>query len=54
MEIENDRYLDLIGGQAQTFGEGMADVLASITEYADTIEAHEDRFLPGVLEDDAA
>jgi nucleoside-diphosphate-sugar epimerase len=50
MEIENDRYLDLIGGQAQTFGEGMADVLASITEYADTIEAHEDRFLPGVLE----
>jgi UDP-sulfoquinovose synthase len=51
MEIENDRYADLIGGQSTTFGEGMADVFESLTEYEDTIAAHEDRFLPGVLED---
>ena len=51
MEIENDRYLDLIDGQAQDFESGMQDVLASITEYAGVIESHEDRFLPGVLED---
>jgi hypothetical protein len=50
MEIENDRYLALIDGQAQDFESGMDDVLASITEYADVIEAHEDRFLPDVLE----
>jgi nucleoside-diphosphate-sugar epimerase len=51
MEIENDRYLALIDGQAQDFESGMDDVLASITEYADVIESHEDRFLPGVLEE---
>ena len=50
MEIENDRYLGLIDGQAQDFESGMDDVLASITAYADVIEAHEDRFLPDVLE----
>jgi UDP-sulfoquinovose synthase len=50
MEIENDRYLDLIGGQAQAFEGGVEDILASLTRYADVIEAHEDRFLPGVLE----
>ncbi|MEF8977131.1 MAG: NAD-dependent epimerase/dehydratase family protein [Halapricum sp.] len=52
MEIENDRYLDLIDGQDQTFAEGIEDVFATLTEYADRIEAHEDRFLPGVLEPD--
>ncbi len=52
MEIENDRYLDIIDGQAQTFEDGVADVLASLTRYSDVIEAHEDRFLPGVLEDE--
>jgi nucleoside-diphosphate-sugar epimerase len=51
MEIENDRYLDLIDGQAQAFESGMDDVLASITAYENVIEAHEDRFLPGVLEE---
>jgi nucleoside-diphosphate-sugar epimerase len=50
MEIENGRYLDLIGGQAQDFESGVEDVLDTLTRYADTIEAHEDRFLPGVLE----
>jgi len=52
MEIENDRYLDLIDGQDQTFAEGVADIFATLTEHADRIESHEDRFLPGVLEPD--
>jgi UDP-sulfoquinovose synthase len=51
MEIENDRYLDLIGGQRQSFEEGVDDVLGTLTPRADRIAAHEDRFLPGVLEE---
>jgi UDP-sulfoquinovose synthase len=51
MEIENDRYAALIGGQSQSFEEGVRDVLGTLTRYEDTISAHEDRFLPGVLED---
>jgi hypothetical protein len=51
MEIENDRYDALIGGHDQTFEEGVRDVLETLTRYADPIEAHEDRFLPGVLEE---
>ena len=51
MEIENDRYAELIGGQDQDFEDGMYDVFEMLTVYADIIEAHEDRFLPGVLED---
>ena len=54
MEIENDRYLDLIGEQRQTFEEAVDDVLSVLTEHADTIRTHEDRFLPGVLEERAA
>ncbi|GGN92103.1 NAD-dependent epimerase/dehydratase family protein [Haloarcula pellucida] len=50
MEIANERYDDLIGGQAQSFEEGVEDIFETLTRYADTIEAHEDRFLPGVLE----
>jgi nucleoside-diphosphate-sugar epimerase len=53
MEMENDRYADLIGGQSTTFEEGIRDVFESLTQYAERIEAREDRFLPGVLEDDA-
>jgi nucleoside-diphosphate-sugar epimerase len=49
MEIENDRYAELIGGQDQTFEDGVVDIFETLTRYADTIEAHEDRFLPGVL-----
>ncbi|MFC6864177.1 NAD-dependent epimerase/dehydratase family protein [Halomicroarcula sp. GCM10025817] len=52
MEIENDRYAALIGGQSQTFEEGVRDIFGTLTRYADTIEAHEDRFLPGVLSED--
>jgi len=51
MEIENDRYMDLIGEQAQDFEGGVRDIFGTLTQYDDTIEAHEDRFLPGVLED---
>ena len=52
MEIENERYADLIGGQDQTFADGVTDIFETLTEYAGRIEAREDRFLPGVLEDD--
>ncbi|MFB6109807.1 MAG: NAD-dependent epimerase/dehydratase family protein [Halodesulfurarchaeum sp.] len=51
MEIENDRYADLIDGQSVSFEEGMRETLGTISEYEQTITAHEDRFLPGVLED---
>ncbi len=51
MEIENDRYLELIDGQATTFEEGVRDIIATLVEYSDTVEAHEDRFLPDVLEE---
>jgi len=51
MEIENDRYIDLIGGQSQTFEEGMREVVESLYERKGLVEAHEDRFLPGVLQD---
>jgi len=53
MEIENDRYLDLIDGQSTTFEEGVRGILGTLVEYQETIETHEDRFLPGVLADDA-
>ncbi|MFC4245635.1 NAD-dependent epimerase/dehydratase family protein [Natribaculum luteum] len=52
MEIENDRYADLIDGQSTTFEEGVRDILGTLIDYQDTVEAHEDRFLPGVLADD--
>ncbi|WP_136718017.1 NAD-dependent epimerase/dehydratase family protein [Halorientalis salina] len=51
MEIENGKYEALIGEQAQDFEGGVRDIFETLTQYDDTIEAHEDRFLPGVLED---
>jgi UDP-sulfoquinovose synthase len=51
MEIENDRYADVIGGQAVDFEAGVRDVLETLTRHDDVIAAHEDRFLPGVLEE---
>ncbi|AEH36975.1 NAD-dependent epimerase/dehydratase family protein [Halopiger xanaduensis] len=51
MEIENDRYADLIDGQLTTFKEGVRDVLDTLVEYQVRVEAHEDRFLPDVLAD---
>jgi len=52
MEIENDRYADLIDGQDTTFEEGVRSILGTLVEHDDRITAHEDRFLPGVLTDD--
>ena len=51
MEIENDRYAELIGGQDQDFESGVRDIFETLTRYEDTITAREDRFLPGVLDD---
>jgi nucleoside-diphosphate-sugar epimerase/intein/homing endonuclease len=49
MEIENQRYMDLIGGQSQTFAEGVRDILETLTRYEESITSHEDRFLPDML-----
>jgi UDP-sulfoquinovose synthase len=51
MEIENDRLMDLIGEQETTIEEGVRDILETLVENQERIENHEDRFLPGVLED---
>jgi nucleoside-diphosphate-sugar epimerase len=51
MEIENDRYAELIDGQSTTFEEGLRSVFDALSPHADRIAAYEDRFLPGVLED---
>jgi nucleoside-diphosphate-sugar epimerase len=51
MEMENERFLDLVGGQQQRLEEGVRDVLETLVEHEDRITAHEDRFLPGVLTD---
>jgi nucleoside-diphosphate-sugar epimerase len=53
MEIENERYMDLVGGQSQTFAEGVRDILETLTRYEGTITSHEDRFLPDVLKEEA-
>ena len=51
MEIENDRYAELIDGQSQSFENAVDDIFETLLQYADRVEAHEDRFLPGVLEE---
>lgn len=51
MEIDNDRYMDLIGEQRQSFESGVRDILETLTTHQETIIAHEDRFLPDVLEE---
>ncbi|MFB6118777.1 NAD-dependent epimerase/dehydratase family protein [Halosegnis sp.] len=50
MEIDNDRYLSLIGEQRTTLAEGLGDVLETLVRYRDTITTHEDRFLPDALQ----
>ncbi len=51
MEIENDRYMSLIGEQRQSFESGVRDIVATLIEHRETIVGHEDRFLPDVLEE---
>ena len=50
MEIDNDRYAELIDGQSVTFTEGVEEIFAALSEHEDRIAAYEDRFLPSVLE----
>jgi nucleoside-diphosphate-sugar epimerase len=52
MEMENERFLDLVGGQRQELESGIRDVLGTLVEERERIAAHEDRFLPGVLTDE--
>lgn len=52
MEIENDRYIDLIGDQRVDFEGGVRDAISSLVEYQDVVKAHEDRFLPDALQED--
>jgi nucleoside-diphosphate-sugar epimerase len=52
MEMENQDFLDLVGGQRQTLEEGIRDVIGSLVEERDRIATHGDRFLPGVLTDE--
>jgi nucleoside-diphosphate-sugar epimerase len=52
MEIENDRYMDLIGSQRVDFEGGVRDAISSLVEYQDVVKAHEDRFLPDALQEE--
>ena len=52
MEMENDRFLELVGGQRQELEAGIRDVLGTLVDGRNRIAAHEDRFLPGVLTDE--
>jgi nucleoside-diphosphate-sugar epimerase len=51
MEIANEKYDSLIGGQSVEFVAGVRDTLDAMTARSDVVTAHEDRFLPGVLEE---
>ncbi|RRJ29485.1 NAD-dependent epimerase/dehydratase family protein [Halocatena pleomorpha] len=51
MEMENSRYMDLIGNQTQFFEGGVRDIFETLSQYKETISSHEDRFLPSVLEE---
>jgi nucleoside-diphosphate-sugar epimerase len=52
MEMENERFLELVGGQRQDLESGIRDVLGTLVDERERIAAHEDRFLPGVLTDE--
>jgi nucleoside-diphosphate-sugar epimerase len=49
MEMENDAFLDLVGGQRQELEAGIRDTVESLVAHEGRITAREDRFLPGVL-----
>jgi UDP-sulfoquinovose synthase len=50
MAIAHERYDDLIDGGSVDFEGGMREVLDAMNSRAEVITAHEDRFLPDVLE----
>jgi hypothetical protein len=52
MEMANDRFLELVGGQRQELEAGIRDVLGTLVDGRNRIAAHEDRSLPGVLTDE--
>jgi nucleoside-diphosphate-sugar epimerase len=52
MEVENERYMQLIGSQRVDFEGGVRDAISSLVEYQDVVTAHEDRFLPDALQED--
>jgi UDP-sulfoquinovose synthase len=52
MEIENERYMDLIAEQRVDFEGGVRDAINELVEYQDVVKAHEDRFLPDALQED--
>jgi nucleoside-diphosphate-sugar epimerase len=52
MEVENENYMGLLNGDTQRFESGIFQVFESIQHNQQKIEAHEDRFLPGVLGDE--
>jgi len=51
MEMDNERFEELVGEQQQNLEAGIRDVLGTLVEHEDRIVAHENRFLPGVLTD---
>jgi UDP-sulfoquinovose synthase (EC 3.13.1.1) len=51
MQIENDRYASLIDGQSQQFTEAVDEIFETLLKNEDRVKAHEDRFLPGVIEE---
>jgi len=50
MKIENQKYDTLIGGQSVSFESGMRDMLDVMTERSGLVTAHDDLFLPSVIE----
>jgi nucleoside-diphosphate-sugar epimerase len=54
MEMENDAFLELVGGQRKTLEEGVRQILDTLTQdgVRERVKTREDRFLPGVLTGD--
>ncbi len=51
MEMENEAFDALLDGEFLSLEEGIRDVVSTLKQHQDVVEAHEDRFLPGVLQD---
>jgi hypothetical protein len=53
MEMDNDAFLELVGGQRRMLEDGIRQILDTLTQdgVRERVETHEDRFLPGVLQD---
>lgn len=51
MEVETDKFMDLLGEQNVTLEEGVRDILKTLKGEQNRIKSHEDMFLPGVLQE---